>query len=178
MHIKYCLLTHGEIWRQLNLQPSLPINAWHDSGMIRINISHSHNEFGSEGRKRHPTFSSAPPADIKPPMGVPTLTIQSVQCTMDIIDVQPRTRTMRHKKAKPLATESAQTHARPDILQTCDLKSDSNFDILLHEEFAITDAIGAENGPTLALEPILQVNKRQRKCQSTPPLLRTSSLTL
>jgi hypothetical protein len=74
------------------LRPSLASNFATESGTMRLIISHTAVTGKETEKKRHRLFSDVPAADIQPPDGVMSVSLQSIRLCMDISETSPRRR--------------------------------------------------------------------------------------
>ncbi|KAH7125438.1 hypothetical protein B0J11DRAFT_306723 [Dendryphion nanum] len=86
-------LMNAPVWAQLELHTSLPADngpCMFKDDRIRINICHTHDHAKEPSVKYHRIFSDVPFVDIKPPDGISTLGLLSVEIQMDIRKVEHR----------------------------------------------------------------------------------------
>lgn len=93
-------LQYSQAWRQLGLQPSLPVNFTIEKGKLHINISQCRGDSHLREQKSHRICTNVPSADIKPPQGIPVLQLQSVQLTLMITTNKSRVTVASRKRAK------------------------------------------------------------------------------
>jgi hypothetical protein len=72
------------------LKPSLPVDAAAEPGTIRLEINHANDAGTQEEQKGHRLFPNVPAADVRPPEGVLSVSLQSIHLSLDILKTSPR----------------------------------------------------------------------------------------
>jgi hypothetical protein len=89
------------------LTPTLPVDAITEPGTVHLNISHANGVGLQDEQKRHRLFTDLPAADVRPPDGVPSVALQSVCLTMEILETSPRRKaTSKRSNTSPGAHKS------------------------------------------------------------------------
>ncbi|KAK7555761.1 hypothetical protein BKA81DRAFT_361647 [Phyllosticta paracitricarpa] len=86
----------AELWKQLHLQPTLPLDLREEPNSIRINLSHTDVDCPSQEKSRHRLAVGASIADVQPPDGVHVVRLEQVKLKIDITTT-PQCRVQRKK---------------------------------------------------------------------------------
>jgi hypothetical protein len=136
------------------LKPTLPVDAGEEPGTVHLDISHANGSGMHEEQKRHRLFTDVPAADVRPPEDVPSVSLQSVRLTMDILETSPRRRpTPKRSNTSPGERKSMGV-------------GDENSDHLLYDMASVHDTPndgGTDHIPT----PTSLTASRKRKTPAT-----------
>jgi hypothetical protein len=129
------------------LKPSLPIDPIVETGTVHLDVSHANG--ADEEQKRHRLFPDVPAADVHPPAGVLSVSLQAIRLTMDVLETSPRRR--------PAAKRS---NTFPGEYKGSGLEVEDS-ETLLFNMTPVTDASHAGRTPTAS-------RKRKRPATDVP----------
>lgn len=90
-------LTRNQVWDQLNLKLSVPINFEPHDGKARFTVRHTDDEILREGTKRYRLYQNVSGVDVQPPPGFPSVALDTVHFAMDFIETKQRAPSKRPK---------------------------------------------------------------------------------
>lgn len=134
------ILTGSQIWFQLKLKPTIPLDDVLQDGIAHVAISYAEDDSSTNERQRHRILNKVPAASIRPPDGVLSAQLQVVRFTMDLLESRQRPQ-MKRSNTMPHET-SAQIH-------NCDDNQDEDIDTLLHEAIESPKIHVTEAGPAM-----------------------------
>jgi hypothetical protein len=132
------------------LKPTLPVDPIAEAGTVHLEISHANS---AEEQKRHRVFADVPAADVHPPEGVLSVSLQSVRLTMDIFETSSRRR--------PAAKRS---NSSPGELTSVG-KEEEESEALLFDVASVNDAPNASHTGHM---PAIASRKRKRPATDNP----------
>ncbi|KAF1960280.1 hypothetical protein CC80DRAFT_532772 [Byssothecium circinans] len=98
-------------WEKLNLQLSLPLELHPQPGRIHINIAQLRGDTDADTKKGHRIYADVPSADVKPPEGMPTASLQSIHFALVFSESRAKSTSARQKLQKQQRGNAA---ARPN----------------------------------------------------------------
>jgi hypothetical protein len=133
------------------------------NGTAHISITHIDIHSPLEERKPHRILCNVPPADVRPPEGIPSLQLQAVRFSLNLLE--PRHQS-RKKRLKPKSVE------RPVVTSNTEDEgvTDERADLKLHDLTPARDPAKFEsalNDPAYATTPPNLKRKRQNEQVST-----------
>lgn len=121
-------LTVSQAWQQLKLLPSLhfrDVKDAHeacDQNVVRININYARVESEQPSPSRHRILADVPYADIQPPDGVPGICLDSVQFSMELLNMRdsmirnpPKRQKHTHQQRKAVNKNTQHDEADPKL---------------------------------------------------------------
>jgi hypothetical protein len=133
--VQYYMLIKHQAWEELNLQPSWISGPECEMGNARVSLYRSIDD-STQSKSFHRVLSNVPAADMRPPEGIPRVSLDSVRILMSIVDTKQQARATSTKRLKTftkkidtpalqtICLDSEKTH-RPEILDN-DHSADDN----------------------------------------------------
>lgn len=90
----------------MNLSPSLPFETAHESGRLRVLVNYSSECETLAARQCHRILLNTSAAGVRPPEGVSTLSLDSVNLCMDIVGLLPKRNLSTAKRLKTSLTSN------------------------------------------------------------------------
>jgi hypothetical protein len=103
-------------------------------GKLHISIDQSRELTKSHAKTMHRMYANVPPADIRPPEGVATILLQSVQCTLSISHMRSGTGPAKPKRLDKRLDRTDAILPQSKKIAKPDLDSEEDSDILFLEE--------------------------------------------
>lgn len=118
------ILTDYQIWSQLKLKPTVPADDVLQDGITHVAINYAEDDSSTNERQRHRILNNVPAAAVRPPESVPSLQLQVVRFTMDLLESRQRPQ-MKRANTVP--------HETSTKTQNYDDNKNEDADTLLHE---------------------------------------------
>ncbi|KAF2127246.1 hypothetical protein P153DRAFT_387792 [Dothidotthia symphoricarpi CBS 119687] len=155
-------IVKAPVWEQLKLRPSIPADAMQTNRTLIINIGHS-DDGSSETKAPHRVLSNVPAADVRPPEGVPKISLDRVRFLMEIFETKQRLQPTRPKRVKMIPGGNIVTFSSLSIFGP-DHNNES--DDILVEPSPAASLLQRESLTSTCL-PVASLVKRKRKRSST-----------
>ncbi|KAF2467106.1 uncharacterized protein BDR25DRAFT_73301 [Lindgomyces ingoldianus] len=176
------MILNAQIWSQLNLRPSLPLNNFNedallpDSGKLQINISHSRIEPEMSDKKPHRLCLNVPFEDAKPPPNVSVLTLQSLQFSMEIVEMKaPRNSKKRKCSQRSSPSRNSSSPARKRLFDKQEVRAPEGSTIPFEPEGEILTTLNQQNdGETSARSSYLCIKRRKESVSDRTSILNYS----
>ncbi|KAJ4987220.1 hypothetical protein SVAN01_07231 [Stagonosporopsis vannaccii] len=98
------------VWKQLGLQPLSHVQS---PGKLRIAVTYAHEGEAPTEKQRHRTLPSTPATDVRPPEGVPSMSLDSILLSVDIFKLPERKKTATGKRLKMSTSNGGLSQPRP-----------------------------------------------------------------
>lgn len=98
-----------QVWQQLHLQPAVPNEMAHGPGKLRVLVGHSVNSATSTARTHINFLQAIHTADLRPPEGVCSLTLDSIIISADIFPPRQQRKAVRIKRPRSVKENAIPT---------------------------------------------------------------------